>query len=58
MIWISASHSSFSQVYLGIMKECTLCRVEREGLASDFAVVIVARRLRTKVLSIGFLVAW
>lgn len=47
-----------SQSSLGIRKACTLCRVEREGLASGFAVVIVARRLRTRALSIGAPVAW
>ena len=42
-----------SQSSLGIRKEWTLCRVEREGLVSGFAIVIAARRRRTKALSIG-----
>lgn len=44
------------QSSLGIKKECTLCRVERDGLALGFAVVIVARRRRTRVLPIGLLI--
>lgn len=55
-----SSHRALGKVgfqsRLGIRKECTLCRVERDGLAVGFAVVIRARCRRTRVLSIGILV--
>ena len=46
-----------AQSSLGIKKECTLCKVERDGLAPGFAVVTVARRRRTRALSNDLLVA-
>lgn len=38
-----------------IRKEFIACKVERDGLASGFAVVIQARRRRTRCLSIKIL---
>lgn len=52
------TNEGWFQTSLGIRKECTLCNVEREGLASGFAVVIVARRRRTRALSIDVLDAF
>ena len=40
------------QLTLGIRNECTLCKVEREGLTSGFAIVMVARHRRIRALSI------
>ena len=45
------------QSSLGIKKECTLCKVEREGLMSGLDIVMVARCLRMRSLSIDVLLA-